>query len=169
MLARLLVAVLLGGLMLVVQTFFTLAGRSLEARVARLGARTLLVSEAVVGDNVRNAPLSALFAPLADRADLVALRQLSTPARDEFGRDCTVMVYDAAALPALAPTLTSGGAKDAACHLLAPGLPPGVAVNVEVDGRDYRAVTVARPGWFDSFVFARPVVLLPAEGEAAGH
>lgn len=77
------------------------------------------------------------------------------------------MVYAAAALPALAPTLTSGGAKDAACHLLAPGLPPGVAVNLEADGRDYRAVTVARPGWFDSFAFARPVVLLPAEGEAA--
>jgi hypothetical protein len=167
-LARLLVAVLLGGLMLVVQTFFTLAGRSLEARVARLGARTLLVTEAVVGDNVRNAPLSALFAPLADRADLVALRQLSTPARDELGRDCTVMAYDAAALPALAPMLAGDGAKDAPCHLLAPGLPSGVAINVEVDGRDYRAVTVARPAWFEAFAFNRPVVLLPAEGEAAG-
>ncbi len=78
------------------------------------------------------------------------------------------LAYDPATLPALAPLIASGGARDAACFLLAPGLPPGIAVGVEVDGRDYHAVTVTRPTWFDSFAFARPVVLLPAESESAG-
>ena len=66
-LARLLVAILLGGLMLLVQTAFTLAGRSLEARIARLGANTLVITEAVAGEGARPAPLGELLAPLGAR------------------------------------------------------------------------------------------------------
>ena len=165
-LARLLVAVLLGGLMLLVQTAFTLAGRSLEARIARMGASTLFVTEAVAGEATGAAPLGGLLAPLAARAELVTLRQVSTPARDELGTDYTVMLYGPEPLPALAPLLAA--APRAPAHVLAANLPTGMALNVTVGGRDYAAVTLRRPAWFDRFAFSRPVVLLPAEADPDG-
>ena len=94
------------------------------------------------------------------------MRQVSTPARDELGADYTVMLYGPETLPALAPLLAA--APGAPAHLLSPNLPPGMEVNLTVDGRDYAAVTLARPAWFDRFGFARPMVLLPAEADPTG-
>lgn len=159
-LARLLVAVLLAAIMLLVQAAFGLAGRSLESRIERMGARTLVVGESVAGESQLVTPLGALIAPLQETAGIVALRQPPIGARDEFGADLTVLVYGAESLPLLAPTLVTG--RDAGMHLASPALPPGLKVRVEVNGADYQAVTIARPAWLDRVAALRPALLVPA-------
>ncbi len=160
-LARLLVAVLLTGIMLLVQAAFGLAGRSLESRIARMGARTLVIGESVAGDTRVTTPLGALLGSLQERADVIALRQAPVGARDEFGADLTVLAYGPESLALLAPSLA--GARGAGAHLASPTLPPGLPVRVEIDGTDHAAVTIARPDWLDRIAAQRPVLLLPAE------
>ena len=160
-LARLLVAVLLGALLLLTHAAFQLGERSLEARILRLGAQSLLVTEAVTGESGRRPPLGALLAPLGDRADLVALRQVPWVARDEFGGEALVLVYGSESLPALAPLLAGG--RDRAVHLLAPQLPAGLGVSVHIAGADYPAATLTPPAWLRRFAADRAVVLVPGE------
>lgn len=163
-LARLLVAVLLAAIMLLVQAAFELAGRSLEHRIERMGARTLVISESVAGESGQVTSLGTLLTPLFDRAGLVALRQAPVGARDEFGQQVTVLAYGPESLPLLAPALAGGASAGA--HLASPGIPPGLTVRVEIDGADYPAITIARPAWLDRAVPSRPVVLFPAETAA---
>ncbi len=163
-LARLLVAVLLAGIMLLVQAAFGLAGRSLESRIERMGARTLVIGESVAGETGVATTLGNLLAPLQGKADVVALRQAPVGARDEFGTDLTVLAYGPESLALLAPTLASG--RGAGTHLASPTLPPGLSVRVEIDGADYAAVTIARPAWLDRIAAQRPVLLLPSETAA---
>ncbi|GAB1487583.1 hypothetical protein MASR2M8_00220 [Opitutaceae bacterium] len=160
-LARLLVAVLLAGIMLLVQAAFGLAGRSLESRIERMGARTLVIGESMAGETGVATTLGTLLAPLQGKADVVALRQAPVGARDEFGTDLTVLAYGPESLALLAPALAS--ARDAGVHLASPTLPPGLPVRVEIDGADHAAVTIARPAWLDRIASQRPVLLLPSE------
>jgi hypothetical protein len=152
---------LLGGLMLLAQTAFTLTGRSLEARVERMGAHTLVVTAAVAGEAVHQVSLGKLLAPLLGQAELVSLRQPSVTARDEFGTDCTVMVYGPESRPALAALILPG--RNAPCQVLSPVLPAGTPVSVEIAGADYRAVAVGRPRWLDRLANLRPIVLVPED------
>ncbi len=160
-LARLLVAVLLGALLLLTQTAFQLGERSLEARILRLGAQNLFVTEAVTGEPGRRPPMGTLLAPLGERADLIALRQVPWVAQDEYGGEALVLVYGPESLPALAPLLAGG--RDRGVHLLAPRLPAGLPVSVDIAGADYPASTLAPPAWLRRFAADRAVALVPAE------
>lgn len=160
-LARLLVACLLAGLMLLTQAAFQLGARSLETRITRLGAQTLVVTEAVTGDVNRQADLGRLLAPLGNRADVVALRQASVAARDEYGTDYLVMVYGPESLPALAPLLAAG--RDRAVHLVTPHLAAGLPVAVNLGGADHAALAVVVPAWLNRVSAGRPVALVPLE------
>ncbi|MBX3750842.1 MAG: hypothetical protein KF897_12205 [Opitutaceae bacterium] len=160
-LARLLVAVLLGALLLLAQAAFQLGERSLEARILRLGAQSLYLTEAVTGEPGRRPPLGALLAPLGERADLIALRQVPWVAQDEFGGEAVVLVYGPESLPALAPLLAGG--RGHSVHLLAPTLPAGLPVSLHIAGADYPALTLAPPGWLARFAADRAVALVPVE------
>jgi len=160
-LARLLVAVLLGALLLLAQAAFQLGERSLEARILRLGAQSLHLTEAVTGEPGRRPPLGALLAPLGERADLIALRQVPWVAQDEFGGEAVVLVYGPESLPALAPLLAGG--RSHSVHLLAPTLPAGLPVSLHIAGADYPALTLAPPGWLARFAADRAVALVPVE------
>lgn len=160
-LARLLVAVLLGALLLLAQAAFQLGERSLEARILRLGAQSLFVTEAVTGEPGRRPPLGTLLAPLGERADLVALRQVPWVAQDEFGGEALVLVYGPESLPALAPLLAGGRGR--AVHLLAPRLPAGLPVSLRIADADYSAITLAPPAWLSRFAADRAVALVPAD------
>lgn len=163
--ARLSVAMLLAALLLLAQAAFILAGRSLESRIGRLGARTLFVSEVVTPDNASSASLASLLTPLSDRADVIALRQISVRAVDEFGQDYNTMLYGPETLAALAPIFAEG--KNYPAHLATRALPPGIPVRVEVDGVDFPAITITPPSWFERFGSVRPFVLLPMETGAS--
>lgn len=161
LLARLLVAVLLAALLLLIQAGFRLGERSLEARLRRLGAQTLVVTEAVTGDPGRRPALGALLAPLGERADLVALRQIPWVARDALGGEALVLVYGPESLPTLAPLL--GPATDRAVHLFSPRLPPDLPLSVEIAGAEFPALTLAAPRWLRRVVADRAAVLVPAD------
>lgn len=164
-LARLLVGVLLAALLLLGQAGFALAGRSLETRLARLGAGTLLVTEVAGPDQGGRASLEELLAPAAGRAELIAFRQLPVPARDPLRGECVVLAYGPATLAALAPALA--GAKDAALHYVAPGLPADVPVELEIDGVTREAVSISPPGWAARLPLLQPLVLAPEEQSGA--
>lgn len=159
LLARLVVGSLLAGLMLLAQAALLLTERSLEARVARLGAQVLVVTEAVTGEADRQPTLGRLLQAASTRADLIALRQVSVRAQDEFGRDLLVLVYGPESLPALAPLL--GAAPEAAIHLIHPQLPAGVPLRVTLDGRDYQSLTLAPPAWWQRLGSSQVVALVP--------
>lgn len=163
LLTRLLVAFLLAGLLLLAQAALQLAERSLELRVERMGAQTIVVNEAVAGGTDRP-PLARLL-PDAPGAGLLALRQASVRAQDEFGAELRVLVHGRESLPALASLL--GAAPDAAVHTVNPRLPAGLTLRVLIDGRDYTAVNLAPPASLQRFTTGQPVVLVPeAIGEA---
>lgn len=159
LLARLAVGFLLAALMLLAQAALLLTERSLEARVARMGAQILVVTEAVTGDAARQPDLGRLLRTTGDRADLIALRQISVRAQDEYGRDLLVLVYGPESLPALAPLL--GAAPEAAVHLIHPSLAAGIPVRVTLEGRDYQGATVATPSWWQRFGAGQAIALVP--------
>lgn len=164
-LARLLVGVLLATLLLFAQAGFALAGRSLETRVARLGAGTLLVTEVAGPDRAGRATLGELLAPLAGRAELVAFRQLPVPARDPLRGDLLVLAYGRATEVALAPTLA--GLPPAGIHYVTADLPAGLPLEVELDGVARPVVTVAPPVWLARLPLFNPLLILPDETAAA--
>jgi hypothetical protein len=159
-LARLAVGALLAGLMLLAQAALLLAERSLEIRVARLGAQVLAVTESVTGDPHARPALGQLLGPAAAHADLIALRQVAVPAEDEFGRDLLVLVYGDESLPALAPLLAAAPA--AAVHVINPRLPVGLPLRVTLDGRDYASAVLPAPAWLQRHGANQPLVLVPA-------
>jgi hypothetical protein len=159
-LSRLFVAVLLSGVLLLTQAAFLLGERSLEARVSRMGAQTILITEAIGSEASRPLPLGDVFAPLGVQADLLALRQLSVAAQDEAGTDCLVMAYGPESLPALAPLLALD--RTTTVHLFSPQLPAGLPVRVNIGGSDHAAVTLPAPVWLQRFTSGRALILLPA-------
>lgn len=160
LLARLLVGTLLAALLLFTQAGFLLTGRSLEARVARLGAGTLLLTEVAGPDRTERAPLGVLLAPLADRIDLLAFRQLPVVARDPLQRsDLLVLAYGHATHRALAPALAA--VPPSALHYITADLPPGLPVEVELDGVLRSAFTLAPPAWLARLPLFKPLLLLP--------
>ncbi len=159
LLARLLVAFLLAGLMLLGQAAFILAGRSLESRVTRMGAQTLVINEAVSGGPDRQPTLGSMLQPVPD-AGLLSLRQASVQAQDEYGTSLRVMVYGPESAPALAALL--GAAPDVAVHTFNPVLPAGLPLRVTLDGRDYPAVNLAAPASLQRIASGQALVLVPA-------
>lgn len=160
-LARLLVGVLLAALLLFAQAGFMLAGRSLETRVARLGAGTILLTEVAGPDRADRAPLGEILAPLAGRAELLAFRQLPVSARDPLRGDLIVLAYGRATMASLAPALA--GSPPSALHLVTRDLPPGIRHEVELDGVLRDAVTVAPPAWLARLPLFNPLLILPDE------
>ncbi|MCW5548242.1 MAG: hypothetical protein KIT44_04690 [Opitutaceae bacterium] len=158
--ARLLVAGLLAGLLLLTGALLRLGERNLEARLAGMGGRTLLLNEAVSAGTDQAPPLGRTLAALAANAELVALRQLPVTARDGAGRDCLVLVYGEESLPALAPWLAVQPGADG--HLFTAQLPAGLPVRLEVDGTDVAASTLPAPEWLLRFTGGRAALLLPA-------
>lgn len=161
MLARLLVGVLLATLLLFAQAGFSLAGRSLETRVARLGAGTLLATELVGPDRIGRTSLGELLSPLADRVELVAFRQLSVAARDPLRGDLLALAYGRGTAVALAPTLA--GAPPSGIHYLTADLPAGLNLEVDLDGVSRPVVTVAPPAWIARLPLFKPLLLIPDE------
>lgn len=159
-LARLAVGVLLAALMLLGQAALLLAERSLEVRVARMGAQVLTITESVTSDANTRPALGQLLRSVTDRADLIALRQVAARAEDEFGRTLLVLVYGDDTLPALAPLIAA--APDAAVHVINPQLPEGLPLRVTVDGRDYQSNVLHAPSWLQRYGANQPVVLVPA-------
>lgn len=159
-LARLAVGVLLAALMLLAQAALLLAERSLEVRVARMGAQVLTVTESVTSDANTRPALGQLLRSVTDRADLIALRQVAARAEDEFGRTLLVLVYGDDTLTALAPLLAS--APDAAVHVINPQLPEGLPLLVTLDGRDYLSAVLHASSWLQRYGANQPVVLVPA-------
>lgn len=160
-LARLLVGVLLAALLLFAQAGFMIAGRSLETRVARLGAGTLLVTEVAARDQPGRSTLGELLAPLGSRAALLAFRQLPVRARDPLRGDCIVLAYGRETLASLAPSLAS--APDAPMHYVTRHVPAGVPLEVEVDGVVRTAVTVAPPDWLSRLPLLNPLLVVSEE------
>jgi hypothetical protein len=159
-LARLLVGVLLAALLLFAQAGFLLAGRSLETRVARLGAGTLLLTEVAGPDRTDRAPLGQILAPLAVHAELIAFRQLPVPARDPLrNTDLLVLAYGRATHAAIAPTLAAAPAS--ALHYITANLPPGLPLDVELDGVQRQVVTLAPPAWLTRLPLFKPLLILP--------
>src|SRR5690606_23980943 len=164
-LARLLVGVLLAALLLLAQAGFLLAGRSLETRVARLGAGTLLLTEVSGPDRTDRAPLGQLLAPPAERAELVAFRQLPVTARDPLRDDnLLVLAYGPETHATLAPVLAA--APSAAIHYLTADLPPGIPLDIELDGVQRRVITLAPPAWLARLPLFKPLLLLPDDQAA---
>lgn len=164
-LARLLVGVLLAALLLFAQAGFLLAGRSLENRVARLGAGTLLLTEVAGPDRTDRAPLGEILTPLSARAELVAFRQLPVPARDPLrNTDLLVLAYGRATHAALAPSLAAAPA--ASLHYVTADLPPGLPLAIDLDGVPRQAVTLAPPAWLARLPLFKPLLLLPDEDAA---
>lgn len=159
-LARLAVGVLLAGLMLLGQAALLLAERSLEVRVARMGAQVLAVTESVTGENLGRPALGSLLQTVSDRADLIALRQVAVRAEDEFGRNLLVLVYGDDTLPALAPLLAA--APDASVHVINSQMPEGLPLRVTLDGRDYQSAVLNAPAWLQRFGTSQPLALVPA-------
>lgn len=157
--ARLLVAGLLAGLLLLTGALLQLGERHLETRLAGMGGRTLLLNEAVSA-GLNQPPLGRTLAALGANADLLALRQLPVTARDGAGRDCLVLVYGEESLPALAPWLAVQPGADS--HLFTAQLPVGLPVRLEVDGTDVAAITLPAPEWLLRFTGGRAALLLPA-------
>jgi hypothetical protein len=160
-LARLLVGVLLAALLLFAQAGFMLAGRSLETRVARLGAGTILLTEVAGPDRPERAPLGELLAPLGARAELLAFRQLPVTARDPLRGDLLVLAYGRATQTALAPALA--GVRPSALHYVTPELPAGIVIELEIDGALRDAVTVAPPSWLARLPLFKPLLIIPDE------
>ncbi len=161
-LARLLVGVLLAALLLFAQAGFLLAGRSIEARVARLGAGTLLLTESVPPDRLDRAPLGELLAPLGAQADLLAFRQLPVSARDPLrGEDCLVLAYGRETQVALAPLLAS--VPPSGIYYVTPHLPADLPVEIDIDGVLRETTTVSPPTWLARLPLVRPVVIVPDE------
>lgn len=158
--ARLAVGVLLAALMLLAQAALLLAERSLEVRVARMGAQVLTVTESVTSDATTRPSLGQLLRSVTARADLIALRQVAAQAGDEFGRTLLVLVYDDESLPALAPLLAA--APDAAVHVINPQLPEGLRLRVTLDGRDYASSVLHPPSWLQRYGANQPIVIVPA-------
>ncbi len=163
-LARLAVGVLLAGLMLLAQSALRLAERSLEVRVARMGADVIVVTESVTSDRHTHPSLGHLLRSAAPHADLIALRQVAPRAEDEFGRDLLVLVYDDDTLPALASLLATAPATPV--HVINPQLPDGLPLRVTLDGRDYPAIVLRTPAWLQRHGAHQPLVLVPA---SIGH
>lgn len=163
-LARLLVGVLLAALLLFAQAGFMLAGRSLESRVARLGAGTLLLTEVAPSDRLDRASLGTLMSPLADRAEVIAFRQLSVTARDPLAGDCLVLAYGRETFAALAPALAS--VPPSSIYYVNKHLPPGVTTEVEIDGILRDVVTVAPPSWLSRLPLFNPLLIVSDEQAA---
>jgi hypothetical protein len=163
-LARLLVGVLLAALLLFAQAGFMLAGRSLETRVARLGAGTLLLTEVSGPDRLDRAPLGEILSPLSTRAELLAFRQLPVPARDPLRGDLLVLAYGRATHAALAPALAGG--PPSALHYITRDLPPGIRYEVELDGILREVVTVTPPAWLTRLPLFNPLLILPDDQAA---
>lgn len=159
-LARLSVGILLAGLMLLAQAALLLAERSLEVRVARMGAQLLVVTESVTGDAPARPALGTLLQSAAGQADLIALRQVAVPAEDEFGRNLLVLVYGDETLPALAPLLAATPA--ASVHVINPLLPAGLPLRVTLGGREYLSSVLDAPAWLSRFGASQPLALVPA-------
>ncbi len=161
-LARLVVALLLGSLLFLAQAGFTLGGRSLEHRIARMGAQTLFVSELTTSYNdIGNSSFDQLLAPLRDRAEVLAFRQVPARVNDAFGRDYQLLLYGPATRAALAPLL--GTDTTAEAHLVTADLPVGLRVPVTVEDINYQAATVAPPAWLQRIPASRSVLLLPED------
>lgn len=160
-LARLLVGVLMAALLLFAQAGFMIAGRSLESRVARLGAGTLLLTEVAPYDRLDRASLGTLLSPLAERAEVIAFRQLSVTARDPLGSDCLVLAYGRETFAALAPALAS--VPPASIYYVAGHLPPGVTTEVEIDGVLREVVTVTPPSWLSRLPLFNPLLIVSDE------
>lgn len=161
-LARLLVGVLLASLLLFAQAGFLLAGRSIEARVARLGAGTLLLTESVSPDRLDRAPLGELLAPLGAEAELLAFRQLPVPARDPLrGEDCLLLAYGRETQVALAPLLA--GVPASGIYYVTRHLPAGLPIEIDIDGVPRATTTVTPPAWLARLPLVRPVVIVPDE------
>lgn len=158
-LARLGVGVLLAAIMLLGQAVLILAEHSLEARIARLGSNTLLITESATAPTGLQSHLAPLLQPATVRADFISLRRASIEARDEFGRDVTVLVYGTPSLPALAPFLAI--APDQPVHLIDPQLPAGLVVQVTINGRDYSGLNLAPPDWLSRMVSGQSIALIP--------
>lgn len=154
--ARVLVASLLTGLMLLVHAGFELTEQSLDARIQRMGAQTLVVSEVVSGNHHRLPTLGKLLGPIGKTADIISLRQAPITARDEFGQDYVALVYGAESLPSLVPLINA----DATVHLINPNLPENVPALITLDGMDYPAITVQVPTWLERISNGRAVVLV---------
>jgi hypothetical protein len=163
-LARLLVGVLLAALLLLAQAGFLLAGRSLETRVARLGAGTLLLTEVSGASQTDRASLGEILAPLGTHAELLAFRQLPVSARDPLRGDLITLAYGRATHAALAPALA--GSPPASLHYVTRDLPPGIRHEVELDGLFREAVTVAPPAWLDRLPLFNPLLLIPDDQAA---
>lgn len=164
-LARLLVGVLLAALLLFAQAGFLLAGRSLETRVARLGAGTLLLTEVSGPDRADRPSLGEILAPLGDHAELLAFRQLGVRARDPLRGDLVVLSYGMATHATIAPSLA--GLPPSALHYVTKDLPPGITLDIELDGVIRHAVTVAPPAWLSRLPLVNPLLILPEDQTGA--
>lgn len=158
--ARLAVGLLLAALMLLAQAALLLAERSLEVRVARMGAQVITITESVTSDATTRPSLGQLLRSVTDRADLIALRQVAARAEDEFDRTLLVLVYGDETLPALAPLLAA--APHAAVHVINPQLPQNLSLRITLDGRDYDSTVLHAPSWLQRYGANQPVVLVPA-------
>lgn len=161
-LARLLVASLLAGLLFLAQAAFMLAGRSLEQRISRMGAQTLFVSELVTPDAGQGlASLDRLLAPLRGRADVLSFMQVPALARDDFGTDYQLLLYGPETLTAIGGLLAADPAAPA--HVLTGRLPAGIRIPVTVEGIELTAAVVPSPAWIGRLPSSRPLLLMPAQ------
>lgn len=159
-LARLLVACLLGSLLFLAQAGFTLIGRSLEHRVSRMGAQTLFVSELVTPEAMQGrAPLDRLLSPLADRADVLAFKQIAARATDTFGHDYQVMLHTPETFAQLAPLFAADA--DVVARVFNDRLPAGLRIPVTVEDTTYLAATVGPPAWLRRLPVSANLILLP--------
>src|SRR5690606_1927647 len=138
-----------------------LVGRSLEARVARLGAGTLLVTEVVGRDAPDRASLGEMLAPLARDAELIAFRQLPVTARDAVRGECLVLAYGRETLVALAPALAA--VPPSSIYCVTADLPPGLPLEVEIDGAVYPTVTIEPPAWAARLPLFKPLLIMSEE------
>ncbi|MET0262257.1 MAG: hypothetical protein ABW223_05120 [Rariglobus sp.] len=169
--ARLFVGVLLAALLLFAQAGFMIAGRSLEMKVARLGAGTLLLTEVAGPERIGQPSLGRLLAPLGDRAQLIAFRQLPVSARDPLHGECLVLAYGRETFAALAPSLAT--VPPSAIYYVTAKLPSGVTLEVEIDGVLRSVVTVQPPTWLARLPLFNPLLIVPDElataWEGQGH
>lgn len=171
--ARVIVAALLALLMLFVQAAFVLAARSLESRVLAFGANVIAVtstsSQQALADG--RPPLAALLDPLRAEGSLLTLKLVFTAARTEYGTTASVLAYDDASLPGLAPYLHGPG--EDGLFLLSDTLPPGLPVTCAVELVEFTALVRPLPAQFSQIVGQTDLLLVPeitlAESIRRGH
>ncbi len=163
-LSRLLVAFILGLLLLVIDSAFTLSAASIQRKISQMGVRTIVVTRAVGGmDAVREADrLANLLAPLRAEGELLRLRQAGDTAVDEFGGKRTLRIYGRDLMEALSRILPSAPASDV--FVVTDKMPAGMKTTVRMaDMPAVEAIAVPPPSWLGKFGGEGLSMLAPAE------